>query len=729
MIKKDTPEFGGKTTNLNITKNKKRDKKMISTRAIRKSFTRRDKPVSSRNIRKSLTIRNKPIKSSKNVRKSLSIREKPKSTTRNIRKSTNTSDKPISSKNIRISIKRNQKPITPSRNLSQSFQKNESNSKNNSISIKMKKEFKKKHFFASTRKPIKSKTSKKNKFNPRSSRSIIKPKLRKKFQSKRNRSKSKKKEEIKDDVSFISKSDMFDVKVNEIILKKEKGRVKNIKNEYMEFNYKVQYMIFTSLVKDENKINKENRIYEKLPPSEIPYYPKLEYSKNNYTLKDTKRWTEHLNQFYHGKKNIILSPESMKTKRYFLKQVKKNFDDPNFKSSLFLYMGPFSITGKIIMYSKDTSKEEISFKEIYELWKNRISKQEFLFFILDCNYSGKWKNYLEKINDPSVAIQVSSHDNQKSKVNEFGGVFTHNCMKYLKRFMLQKILMPKEQDPQFFGNYLYLKKFTNLFFKFKSWKEMEYTFKSAYMKFVMNNGFFLGYIRDGMKNSWGMLKFISDDLRYLCYNGEFHNNKFQGQGLLRLNNGKIFEGTFKKNAVHGFAKEIFVDGDIYEGNFVRGIKEGKGFYQYNNGDLYKGDFIDNLPHGKGLLKLNNGNVYKGQFKEGKIQGNGHIFYYNGDSYNGEWKDSLKHGEGIYSYSKGHVYEGNFVKGRMDGFGIMIRNDGSKYEGEWKEGYKNGSGVFWHKNGDKIEGEWKGGNQVKKIMFFKNVGSERIVMRK
>lgn len=44
---------------------------------------------------------------------------------------------------------------------------------------------------------------------------------------------------------------------------------------------------------------------------------------------------------------------------------------------------------------------------------------------------------------------------------------------------------------------------------------------------------------------------------------------------------------------------IYKDGRIYEGEFNQDRKEGLGYEKFNNGCVYEGYFEDGKPHGKG----------------------------------------------------------------------------------------------------------------------------------
>lgn len=105
------------------------------------------------------------------------------------------------------------------------------------------------------------------------------------------------------------------------------------------------------------------------------------------------------------------------------------------------------------------------------------------------------------------------------------------------------------------------------------------------------------------------------------YNGEFHNDNYEGYGTLCTEN-TIFHGNFikgekegegrsenikectefignwKYNQRNGNGKEVFADGTYYEGNFINGAKSGSGTLNMCNGCEYRGEFVDDCIEGK-----------------------------------------------------------------------------------------------------------------------------------
>lgn len=111
---------------------------------------------------------------------------------------------------------------------------------------------------------------------------------------------------------------------------------------------------------------------------------------------------------------------------------------------------------------------------------------------------------------------------------------------------------------------------------------------------------------------------------------------------------------------------------IYEGDNVNNKKQGKGVLKNQNGEIiYNGYFKENLFHGKGSLLINNNDEYEGDFFEGKRKGFGTLI--SSDKryrYDGQWENDLKHGKGYEVVTDLYIYDGEFKFGKKDGNGII-----------------------------------------------------------
>lgn len=153
----------------------------------------------------------------------------------------------------------------------------------------------------------------------------------------------------------------------------------------------------------------------------------------------------------------------------------------------------------------------------------------------------------------------------------------------------------------------------------------------------------LGYFHKGLLNGKGEKKTLTktfyagnfinnsregigtEDTPEHIYQGEFKNDKKEGNGQLTYKNTKDFyEGEFKDNFVHGFGFYIWANKDTYKGEFINGKMHGRGTYKWPDGGEYVGEYIANVKQGKGKFRWPNGRVYEGPFVEGKPNGVGNL---------------------------------------------------------------------------------------------------------
>jgi hypothetical protein len=213
------------------------------------------------------------------------------------------------------------------------------------------------------------------------------------------------------------------------------------------------------------------------------------------------------------------------------------------------------------------------------------------------------------------------------------------------------------------------------------------------------------------------------------YEGDFNKGMFNGKGILKKNNLKIYEGEFKNGSITGYGFIFNKNNDVlYKGYLLNGKFNGKGIlYNSFNKIIYEGDWICGLKEGYG--KLYNLNVseseplYIGYFKKneynglgnfnnknekriGKFENNKQIehgtFEDENKKYIGMFKNNLFNGYGnLYWYSnknnniKLFNYSGFFLNNNMDGNGFIEYNNNDTYRGEFKNGFKNGKGIYYN----------------------------------
>lgn len=453
-------------------------------------------------------------------------------------------------------------------------------------------------------------------------------------------------------------------------------------------------------------------------------YLEIAHLNENQSQFTVRRFKNFLSPYYTIFKEMNLSLDTNKPKRNVLIRLKELFEAEQHDSSIVYYNGPASKTGGLIIESKDFGEEELFLKDVLEEWKKKASQQKHLLIILESNYSGKWVKELNELKLPDVSILAACREKEKTSTCKIGGLFMHNFLKYLTKNQNENITPPTEASPNFSGDYMKCKQYTNLFLNFKDWDSIIAIQKSEFGKITYENGVYIGHIARASKHFWGNFRWTSGIFKDSQYFGEFHNGQLQGKGIMMYKNGRVYAGGFVNNAHEGLGEEWYDNKDFYVGKYHKGFKSGQGVYTYANGDVYKGDFSENKPNGRGKLTMKNGCLYSGQFKSGKCEGKGTYKYKNGDVYVGEWCASLKHGKGKYSYVNGDVYEGDFINGVRHGYGIFKSKTGEMYKGNWEMDMKSGEGECVNEY-CKTTGEWVKGNITKSPIFFTKMGSKQI----
>jgi len=148
-----------------------------------------------------------------------------------------------------------------------------------------------------------------------------------------------------------------------------------------------------------------------------------------------------------------------------------------------------------------------------------------------------------------------------------------------------------------------------------------------------------------------------------------------------------------------------------EGNYTgtvnhEGKPNGRGVMRFNDGSVYEGEWKNSVMGGVGTCTYADGlTQYKGEWKNGKPDGGGCFIYSNGDRYNGAWKDGQMEGRGLYSFQNSEKYDGGWKLNRHHGDGKFTYESGNIYDGQWRHGKKEGNGIFKYANGDEFAGEY------------------------
>ena len=159
-----------------------------------------------------------------------------------------------------------------------------------------------------------------------------------------------------------------------------------------------------------------------------------------------------------------------------------------------------------------------------------------------------------------------------------------------------------------------------------------------------------------MPNGRGHLEYHKD--RRWC-EGDWIHGRLTGYGRLSNGAGDYYEGGLKNDHFHGIGVMRFDNGRVFEGTYIKGqMVQGKMSYQ--DGSIYDGCWVDCARHGHGMCIFGDGSKYEGEFREGHFHGHGEMTWNDGGYYAGDWRE-----------------------GKMHGYGKEVRPNGTiRHEGEW-----------------------------------------------
>ena len=187
----------------------------------------------------------------------------------------------------------------------------------------------------------------------------------------------------------------------------------------------------------------------------------------------------------------------------------------------------------------------------------------------------------------------------------------------------------------------------------------------------------------------------------LFYEGEFHNNLFEGEGTLYHVSS---EGNLEQQ------NDIYVNEVKYKGQFKNGLYHGKGtlYYQVstlteqtNEGIQFDGKFQYGEYNGYGTLyNMDGSNNQQGYFLEGVL------YKYEGPTD----ENGLMHGKGkLLNDSDKVIFEGNFEHGVISGMGTLYNDEHTwKYVGPFKNDVMDGQGKIYMNDKLYYSGSFKDG---------------------
>eukprot|EP00929_Paragymnodinium_shiwhaense_P066672 TRINITY_DN33471_c0_g1_i2.p1 TRINITY_DN33471_c0_g1~~TRINITY_DN33471_c0_g1_i2.p1 ORF type:complete len:291 (-),score=24.19 TRINITY_DN33471_c0_g1_i2:209-1081(-) len=132
----------------------------------------------------------------------------------------------------------------------------------------------------------------------------------------------------------------------------------------------------------------------------------------------------------------------------------------------------------------------------------------------------------------------------------------------------------------------------------------------------------------------------------MSYNGEWEDGKQTGHAVQTWADGCKYEGQFLCGLKHGSGVFTCSRGQlIYKGHFVEDKMNGDGYYRFDDGRVYQGQWCQHQMDGDGALEWPDGSRYEGNFAAGLQSGTGTFFYSDGRKYAGQWLEGKQHGHG------------------------------------------------------------------------------------
>jgi hypothetical protein len=198
-----------------------------------------------------------------------------------------------------------------------------------------------------------------------------------------------------------------------------------------------------------------------------------------------------------------------------------------------------------------------------------------------------------------------------------------------------------------------------------------------------------GNWKQGVMDGYGVMIFGSNRPTLESYTGNWRNNKFEGDDILRYEYYHVpgvqasYEGSFKAGQKHGKGRQTWFDGESYEGNWEHDKRHGFGEQNWTDGGCYVGEWKADRRDGSGRQSRPRGACYEGEWKDDARHGVGRQTEIEGDCYEGEWRHDKRHGCGIRSWEAGNHYRGGWKYDKRHGIGTQTCN-GEYCEGEWED---------------------------------------------
>jgi len=254
--------------------------------------------------------------------------------------------------------------------------------------------------------------------------------------------------------------------------------------------------------------------------------------------------------------------------------------------------------------------------------------------------------------------------------------------------------------------------------------------------YLNNILFYNGFIQNNYFEGIGKMYYPNGKLKY---EGKFKNSLYDGYGRYYNDIGNIiYIGNYKANKRTGNGKlyDLKFNSIIpkYEGEWLNNKYNGNGTLYFTTTNFYRGKFINNEMNGCGKLYSNN-SLYEGNFSNNKKNGNGKLTVFSGKSkyisiiYEGNFNDDELNGFVKCKYRNGDTYEGNIINYNKNGFGTYLCvKTNIKYEGEWKDDLKDGN-ILITDNGNYFKTIWRKGKKINNKRNIKEFIEEEKIIKK
>lgn len=151
-------------------------------------------------------------------------------------------------------------------------------------------------------------------------------------------------------------------------------------------------------------------------------------------------------------------------------------------------------------------------------------------------------------------------------------------------------------------------------------------------------GEYSGKLIDGNREDIG--KLIAEEGTYI---GEFKNNRVNGYGEFKGNDGRYYKGCWFNRQWHGVGETKWQDGSFCVGEFKHDKMHGFVAYTRYTGGTYLGYYENGIKTGVGKITFvspeKKGDIYIGEVKNDEITGHGKFFYADGSTEDGIFKNS------------------------------------------------------------------------------------------